>query len=51
MEVLFLTIPLSLLLALVFLVLFIKNAKNGQFDEIESHKTKIFDVTYIKDRK
>lgn len=49
MNVLYLTIPLSLILGGVFLTFFIMSVRDGQFDELEKHKTKIFDVAFKKD--
>lgn len=44
MEVLYITIPLSLLLGLGFLILFIRAVKKGQFDNLEDKKTMIFEI-------
>ena len=44
MEILILTIPLSVLLTLVFVGLFVWSVDSGQMEGLESHKNIIFNT-------
>ena len=48
MEVLLLTIPISLLLAAFFFKLFVWSVKNGQYDDLETQKNIIFNKAKVK---
>ncbi len=52
MDVLYIMIPISVLIALGFLYIFIKSVKSGQYDDVYTPSVRIlFDDELVKDKK
>jgi len=51
MNILFMTIIISLLIAIIFFVFFIRSVKTGQFDDVYSPSVRmLFDDELVKDK-
>ena len=52
MNILFMTIVISLFIAIIFFILFIRSVKTGQFDDVYSPSVRmLFDDELVKDKK
>jgi cbb3-type cytochrome oxidase maturation protein len=51
MNILFMTIIISLLIAIIFFIFFIRSVKTGQFDDVYSPSVRmLFDDELVKDK-
>lgn len=52
MNILFMLIIISLFIAIIFFILFVKSVKTGQFDDVYSPSVRmLFDDELVKDEK